>query len=298
MIERPPKLGNQNRKLPRPSALVRVSHHSFHTNIMKIPIDYHMHSQFSEDGDDTLESMCQRAIALGIPEIGFAEHWDVGPYETNPRYFKPEPWYAELERLRNRFAGQLVIRAGIEIDEPHLFPDEAKEVLQRDPFDYVIGSVHYVGENFMFNAEYFRTHTADEVYEAYFAELDRMVRSADLDIVAHFDIPARTGIPVFGYDPARYEEKIRSVLKTCIERNLALDVNVSGLRKPARNLMPDRLILQWYAEMGGQRLTLGSDAHRLPEVGLHLEKAIEAIRAVGIIQITQFKQRQARFVSS
>ena len=94
--------------------------------------------------------------------------------------------------------------------------------------------------------------------------------------MAHFDIPARAGKPIFGYEPARYEEKIRSALKTCIERGLALDVNVSGLRKPAQIIMPDPLILKWYAEMGGQRVTLGSDAHRLAEVSLHLDKAIDS----------------------
>jgi histidinol-phosphatase (PHP family) len=260
-----------------------------------IPHDYHMHTHFSEDGDDTPEAMCRRAIDLGIPEIGFSEHWDVGPYEKNPRYFKPEPWYIELERLRGLFAGQLVIRAGIEIAEPHLYPQETAEVLGRASFDYVIGSVHFVGGNFMFDGEYFRTHTADEVYDGYFSEMDRMLRTAEIDIVAHFDIPARTGKPIFGYDPSRYEEKIRIALKTCIERDLALDVNVSGLRKPARIIMPDPLILQWFAEMGGQRLTLGSDAHRLAEVSLHLDEGIKAIRAVGINRITRFERRQARF---
>ncbi len=263
-------------------------------NILSIPLDYHMHSHFSEDADDTPESMCLRAIDLGIPEIGFTEHWDVGPYEANPRYFKPEPWYVELERLRRLFDGKLIIRAGIEIAEPHLYPHEAKEVLQRAPFDYVIGSVHNVGENFIFNAEYFRSNTADEVYNSYFSELEQMVRTADIDIVAHFDIAARTGIPIFGYDPVRYGDKIRSVLKTCIERNLALDVNVAGLRKPARNIMPDPIILAWFVELGGQRFTFGSDAHRLTEVGLHLEKAVETIRVLGINRITRFEQRQAR----
>ena len=255
-----------------------------------------MHTNFSEDADDSPEAMCRRAIELGVPEIGFSEHWDVGPYETKPRFFKPEPWYAQLEHLRRLFAGQLLIRAGIEIDEQHLYPQATTEVLARVPFDYVIGSVHFVGPNFMFNGEYLQTHSADEVYNNYFAEMEQMVRTAELDIVAHFDIPARSGKPIFGYEPARYEEKIRSALNTCIERGLALDVNVSGLRKPSQIIMPDPLILQWYAEMGGQRVTLGSDAHRLPEVSLHLEKAIEAIRAVGIMHVTQFEQRKARLV--
>ncbi len=262
-----------------------------------IPLDYHIHSRFSEDAEEIPEAICRQAIAKGIPEIGFSEHWDVGPYETHPRFFKSETWYAELERLRTLFTGRLVIRAGIEIAEPHLYPQETAEVLERASFDYVIGSVHFVGRNFMFNAEYFRAHSADEVYRAYFTELDRMVLSADIDIVAHFDIPARTGKPIFGYEPDRYEDKIRSVLKNCIERGLALDINVSGLRKPARIIMPDPLILKWYAEMGGQRVTLGSDAHRLPEVSLHLEHALAAIWEAGITYITHFEQRQPRLVA-
>ena len=260
---------------------------------MKIPNDYHLHSRFSEDGDDTLESMCQQAIALGIPEIGFSEHWDVGPFEKNPRYFKPEAWYTEIEHLRGRLNGRLIIRAGIEIAEPHLYPQETSEVLGRGSFDYVIGSVHFVGSNFMFDEMYFQTHTADQVYGSYFAEMDRLVGAAELDIVAHFDIPARTCKPIFGYEPARYEERIRSVLKTCIERGLALDINVSGLRKASQIIMPDPLILGWYAEMGGQRVTLGSDAHRAPEVGLQLEQATQAIRAAGINHVTRFERRQA-----
>jgi histidinol-phosphatase (PHP family) len=261
--------------------------------LLMIPLDYHLHTCYSEDGDDSLEAMCQRAIELGIPEIGFSEHWDVGPYEINPRFFEPEPWYAEVERLRDLFSGQLIIRAGIEIAEPHLYPQETTEVYQRATFDYGIGSVHFVSENFMFNQDYFRSHTADKVYTEYFAELDRMVRTANIEIVAHFDLPARTGIPIFGYDPQRYEEQIRCVLKTCIERGLALDINVAGLRKLSHNIMPDPLILKWYIEMGGQRLTLGSDAHRVPELGLHLEAALEAIRSTGIDRLTQFKRRQA-----
>ncbi|HEY5268969.1 MAG TPA: histidinol-phosphatase HisJ family protein, partial [Anaerolineales bacterium] len=226
-----------------------------------IPLDYHMHTRFSEDGKDTLEAMCLRAIELGIPEIGFSEHWDVGPYEKNPRFFQPVPWYAELERLRELFAGKLTIRAGIEVAEPHLYPQPAAEVLTRTPFDYVLGSVHFVGPHFIFDEAYFRTHTADEIYRAYFVEVGTLLQTADLDILAHLDVPVRTAKPIFGYDPTRYEDQIRRILRMVIDRNLALEVNTAGLRKAAQNLMPDPLILKWYAGMGGERLTLGSDAH-------------------------------------
>jgi histidinol-phosphatase (PHP family) len=260
------------------------------------PIDYHMHSRFSEDGRDSPEAMCRRAIELGIPEIGFSEHWDVGPYEQHPRYFQPQAWFEELTRLRSLFAGQLTVRLGIEASEPHLYPDETAQMLARLPFDYVIGSVHFVGPDFMFDEAYFRSHTADQVYPRYFAELEKLVERADLDVVAHFDIPVRTAKPILGYEPARYEGRIRGILEKVIARGLALDVNTAGLRKPARNLMPDPRILQWYAEMGGQRVTLGSDAHMVDQVGLNLEKAVQALQAAGIRQVTRYQRRLAELL--
>ena len=263
---------------------------------MTIPLDYHIHTCFSEDSATLPEEMCRRAAELGLPEIGFSEHWDVGPYEANPRFFRPEPWFDELERLRGLFTGQLTIRAGIEISEPHLYPQDAAEVLGRASFDYILGSVHYVGEHLMFDESYFRQHTADEVYSAYFAELDKMVRIADIDIVAHFDIPARTAKPILGYDPTRYETIIRAILAVIIERDLALDVNAAGLRKPAQNLMPDPLILRWYHEMGGERITFGSDAHSVEHLGLNLDRALLAVREAGLTSVTQFEQRRARLI--
>jgi histidinol-phosphatase (PHP family) len=263
---------------------------------MLIPHDYHMHSTFSEDGASSPEEMCLRAIQLGIPEVGFTEHWDVGPYEENPRFFQPETWYAELERLRALFAGRLTIRAGIEISQPHLSPQDTTEVLKRVPFDYVLGSVHFVGRHFIFDEAYFRSRDADEVYRGYFSEVEALLQTADLDILAHLDIPARTGIPIFGYTPSRYEDQIRRILQLVIDRNLALDVNAAGLRKTAQNLMPDLLILKWYAGMGGQRLTLGSDAHQVDQVGLYLDSALESIRSAGLTHICQFELRQANFI--
>jgi len=259
-----------------------------------IPHDYHMHSSFSCDGSSKPEKMCHQALKLGIPEIGFSEHWDVGPYETEPRFLQVESWFEEIERLRRLFSGKLIIRRGIEISQPHLYQSETDEVLKRAPFDYVIGSVHFVGSHFMFDEEYFRQHDADKVYQGYFEELLQLVTDADLDVVAHFDVPVRTSKPILGYEPTRYEGLIRKVLERVITRGLALDINTAGLRKPVQNLMPDPLILSWYAEMGGKRVTLGSDAHEACQVGMHLDKGLAAIQAAGIPYITQFEQRQAR----
>jgi histidinol-phosphatase (PHP family) len=264
---------------------------------MFIPHDYHMHSTFSPDGKSTPEEMCRRAIELGIPEIGFTEHHDFNPLDKNPGRLQSDAWLAELQRLRSLFSGQLTIRAGIEISEPHLFPDQTAGLLERVPFDFVIGSLHFLGGHFLFDEKFYRQTPADGVFRAFFTELELMTRSPVFDILGHLDLPVRTSKPIYGgYDPARYEEYIRPVLQNVIAHNLALDVNAGGLRKPSQNLMPDPLILKWYAEMGGQCVTLGSDAHNAGQVGLNLETAIQAIRAAGLTHVAQFEQRQAQLL--
>ncbi len=88
--------------------------------------------------------------------------------------------------------------------------------------------------------------------------------------------------------------RFAELLGMIIKRNLALEVNAGGLRKASQNLMPDPLILKWYAAMGGERLTLGSDAHAASQVGLHLDTALEAVRTAGLSHLTQFAGRKGR----
>jgi histidinol-phosphatase (PHP family) len=182
------------------------------------------------------------------------------------------------------------------VAEPHLYPRAFTEIQERADFDYIIGSVHWVGPNFMFDERFFRQHTADEVYRNYFTELEQMVIVSDIDIVAHLDIPVRTAKPFLDYDPLRYEAQLHGILSIIIDRGLALDINTGGKRKPASNLMPDPLIVKWYAEMGGVHVTLGSDAHQADQVGLHLNTAMDAVRAAGLTQLTQFDLRKARLI--
>jgi histidinol-phosphatase (PHP family) len=256
-----------------------------------IPFDYHMHSNFSSDSDASVRAMCESAIRKGIPEIGLTEHYDLHPKER-PVFYRPEAWWEEIEGIRKSLEGQLFLRAGVEIGEPHRFPGEVHALLDRYPYDFVIGSLHYVGDDFMFNNKLLELRGADEIMQSYFLELGEMTRAPQFDILGHMDVPVRNGKLIWGsYDPRRYETLIRAVLQNCIDRGIALDVNSGGLRKPANNLMPDLLILHWYREMGGQLLTLGSDAHVPADVGLHLDQALKFIRESGLKFITRYELR-------
>jgi histidinol-phosphatase (PHP family) len=240
-----------------------------------------------------MEEMCQAAVTLGLAEIGFAEHYDLHPEDECYNWFKVEDWYAELERCRRLFKGQLTIRAGVEFSEPHIYPQGVQSLLVKLPFDYIIGSLHYVGNELIFLDEYFRKRTADQAFKDYFDELEKMTATGVFDILGHLDILALTAKLCYGsYDPTKYEPAIRSVLHNCIERGILLEINTQGLRKPAQMLVPGGEILRWYVEMGGQSICLGSDAHIASHLGMNLDVAVRTAYEIGLKTITCFDQRQ------
>lgn len=259
--------------------------------------DYHMHSNFSCDCKATMLDMCRSAIDKGIPEIGFSEHYDLYSGDTCPNYFKPAAWLAEMDRCRAELAGQLTILAGIEIGEPHIFQKETSLMLASYPFDYALGSLHWVGNGSMFDINYFKARPADEAFRLFFEELERMTRIGGFDILSHFDVPVRTAHAVYGaYDPARYEDLIRPVLRNCIDNGISLDLNTKALHLRANVMTPGFEILRWYAEMGGERVSLGSDAHKPEHVGAYLDVALEIAQRAGLKYVTHFAQRQAKLV--
>lgn len=261
-----------------------------------IPHDYHLHSNFSCDCRASPIEQCLSAIAKGIPEIGVTDHFDLHPLDECSGYFRPKDWAAELARARKKFAGRLIVRAGIELGEPHIYQAACQALLQSYPFDYALGSLHWVGDEVVFDPRYFR-RSADEAYGLFFEELERMTRVGGFDVLSHFDVVVRMGVPIYGeYDPRRYEDVIRAVLQNCIGRGIALDINTQGLRNRCQLLTPGVEILRWYVELGGERVTLGSDAHQPEYIAANFDAALDAMRAVGLKYVTQYDKREARLV--
>jgi len=258
--------------------------------------DYHLHSNFSCDGKASIVEQCLGAIAKGLPEIGITDHYDLHPGEECRDWFRLDEWAAELELAQKEFEGRLIIRAGIELGEPHLYQAETQAMLKRYPFDYALGSLHWVGDEVVFDHQYFR-RPPDEAFGLFFEELELMTRVGGFDVLSHFDVVVRAGKPIYGgYDPRRYEEAIRAVLKNCIEHGIALDLNTQGLRNRCQLLTPGVEILTWYRAMGGERITLGSDAHTPDVIAANFGAASEAMKMAGLKYVTMFEKREARLV--
>lgn len=259
-----------------------------------IPMDYHIHTQFSCDCEETMEAMGRAAVAAGINRIGFSDHFDPIPLDHCHDYFQPEAWWEALASCRSLFADVVSIQAGIEIGEPHRFPGETQALLSSYPWDYVLGSLHWIGEYFVFDSTYFES-TPKEAYTQYFNELKKMVTVGDFDILAHMDIVKRYGFDTYGdFDPGQFEAEIRAVLKIAAERGLAIEVNTSTLRRPVSRTSPGQKILRWFYEEGGEHVALGSDAHHTEDVGSGLHHALTNLRAAGFTKLTRFERRKAK----
>ncbi len=259
----------------------------------RIPLDYHMHSTASCDSRASMADMCRSALARGIPEIAFTEHFDPKPEDICAGYYQPDVYFAALEEARREFAPQgLTIRAGVELGEYHRYSAVHNPVLDAWPYDIALGSLHWVGEASIFDANHFRAHTPREAFEAYFSELAAMVRFGGFDVLAHADVVKRAAYPVYGrFAISDWEAQVREVWAACIEQGIGIEINTAALRQAVHEVHPGPESLRWYREMGGEILTIGSDSHRPDHVGYGLDVALDAARAAGFTRLASFERR-------
>lgn len=241
-----------------------------------------------------MTAMCQSALERGITEIAFTEHFDGHPLDICRHYYQPAQYFERLAAARERFAPQgLAIRAGVELGEPHIYHAEQVPVLDQYPYDIVLGSLHWIGNDNVFDRDYFRTHDLKSVLEAYFTELEQVVRAGGFDVLAHADVFKRAAFGVYGpQDTTNWEDWVRPVWQACIETGIGIEINTAPLRRGVPEVHPGPAMLRWYREMGGEILTLGSDAHQPDHVGWALEDAVDLARAAGFERVAIFEGRQ------
>lgn len=261
----------------------------------RYPHDYHLHSNLSVDCDVPMAAQCARAVELEIGELCVTEHSDWHPLDLGFGYYRPDAYFAELARCRERFDGRLTLLAGVELSEPHMHPEEARALLAAWPYDLAIGSLHFVGDLMSLDREFFDRRDARVAYESYFSDLATMVRAGGFDIVGHLDVPKRVGHALCGYDARDYEEPIRAVLRACVEHGIGIEINTSTYRRGVGEPCPPGCVLSWYRELGGEILTLGSDAHDPAALAAHFDEALELARAAGFRYLTHFRARVPRF---
>jgi len=232
-----------------------------------------------------------------LTEIALTDHADCNPADEAANRYDPDRAYETTELARRSRGSRITIHHGVELGEPHLFERQYRRVYQM-PLDVVIGSIHYVG-SYGVHSDLFDATEMSEGIGKYFDLVLEMVKASDIDVLGHLDYFERyTRRRDLGrYDPADFEARIRAILEAIIIRRIALEINTSGYRAGLDRPFPHPAVIQWYKEMGGTLLSLGSDAHRAEHVAGDLAQAAEILTRIGFKQYHLYRQRRSWSVS-
>ncbi|WP_145414910.1 histidinol-phosphatase HisJ [Paenibacillus xylanexedens] len=268
-------------------------------------IDYHTHHERCGHAVGRLEEYVQRGIAIGLSQIGLSDHMPllhVDPAEYYPEMAMPMdelPRYVEeCFTLKERYRGQIDVRVGLEGDYIEGFESEIRSIIERYPWDYVIGSVHFLGEWDI--TDFRQTHHWEgkdvlEVYRQYYDAVSKAAATGLYDIIGHSDVIKR-----FGYvpSPEQNEERIAledAALQAIAKSGCAMELNASGLSKPCAEMFPSRRMLTEAIRLGIP-LTMGSDAHDPMKLGDYLPEAEALLHELGCKQVAVFESRQRSFI--
>lgn len=236
----------------------------------------------------------EKGLAAGLTEIGFSDHLPFF-HKRDPGYtmaLEELPGYVEeVERLRRRYP-TIRIKLGIEAD---YFPGqeiETEQLILAHPFDYVLGSVHFIdgwGFDIPEEKESWKGKDVEEVYRRYFDLLRQSARISFFDIIGHSDL-----VKKFGYRPnVALDREIDETAHVFKEEGVTVEINTSGLRKPAKEIYPSAALLEAYHKYGVP-IVFGSDAHAPAEVGGDFDQALALARKVGYQEALIYEGRKVK----
>lgn len=278
-----------------------------------IKSDNHVHTSFSTDSDTLMEKMLIRALEIGFSSICFTDHidYDFPTKKSTPEFlFDISEYFNEMKRLEPIYTN-IKIRYGIELG---IKPDIAKKCLNLTssfPFDFVIGSTHLVNNiDPYFDIFWENTDENTAILSYYESTLENIKSGVDFDVYGHIDYIIRY-TPYMKklrakklYDENYINEKleksleiIEEILKTLLSLGKGIEINTGGLKYGLGHTHPHEKILKMYKELGGEIITVGSDAHEPKYLGYEFNKAAEILKSCGFKYYTEFTSRKPDMIS-
>jgi histidinol-phosphatase (PHP family) len=241
-----------------------------------------------------MEEYGRRAKELRIHEIGFSDHINlrrVGDYDVSPIHLFPE-YVKNFRAFKDK--SNLPVKLGVEID---FFPeavDDIKRFVSRYPFDYVTGSVHFIGEwmvDWRKQIEEYQKRDIMQIYEQYFGLVQQLCHSGIFDNLGHPDL-----IKIFGYRPEQdYSHVLAETAEAVADAGMSVEINTSGLRRPCAEIYPSEQFLGILHDYGVP-IVFGSDAHEPGNAGRDLDQAVKLAKRVGYRQVCVYSGRRREAV--
>lgn len=258
-----------------------------------LPADIHLHSKYCGHATGELEQYVERAVELGLAAVGFAFHLPVtipAAYKVNLSRGELDLLAREVEKLREAYRDDLPVLLGGEADCLPGQEDAVAELAAAYPFDYLIGSVHFLdGWAFDHPAEVagFDGRDVRELYEAYFGRVMGAMETGLFDVVGHIDL-----IKKFGHRPeGDWSELVERVCGVAAERGVCVEINTAGIDKPVGEQYASAEFVGKCFEHGVP-IAFGSDAHAPGEVGRYFPRVVALARAAGYESYAYFERRE------
>jgi len=277
--------------------------------------DWHTHNEMCHHAVGSIEDYLRQAIKSRLQTIGISDHFPYEflknieriPYEeyaiTLPEI---EDYLSTAEKLKEKFKTNINVRVGFEVD---YFKNQALALNKhlnktKNRLDYILGSIHILNfrdgrgawgfDDSRFRRD-FEYYGSQQVYINYYKKLQKMIKSEDFDfdIVGHLDLPKK-----FNDNPTNKEEVFDEVLKTLElikARDLTVEINTGGLRKPCKEQYPSEKIIKEMYSLDIPIL-LGSDAHKPKDTGYKFLKILKILKKIGYNQLAHFDKRQRNFI--
>ena len=256
--------------------------------------DFHMHSHVSFDGHDSAINMARAAAAAGMKEICFTDHMDYDPMHPEYSYAFDIAVYNK-EYIDLHVPG-LKIRYGFEFG---MLPDNQAQFekdLSRRKWDFVLGSAHFAGGQDVYRAEYWVEKTPYQAILGSLEETLACVKNHDAyDVLAHLTFVGKAGgnpnkQPILYKD---YREVVDEIFKILAAKGKGLELNTSGLDR-CGDYLPGMEYLRRFKELGGEIVTVGSDAHHGNRAGQYCHEACRAVQEI-FGYVCTFESRNPQF---
>ena len=265
--------------------------------------DQHIHCNCSQDSRAPMRAMAEASRDAGIAMVCFTDHVEMDdPYTGRIGPNWAERWPAMRSTWQALAADPpagIEVRLGMELAAANHLPELAAEAAAASELDFVLGSLHNLRntEDFYFY-KYESRADCDRLNRAYLAELQEIAELDCFDVMAHVGYTVRymskAGFPV-RIEPEEYGRELTALFRTLIHRGKGIEVNTSGLRQLGHTY-PHESILSLYRALGGEIITIGSDAHRPEDAGAGVALAQELLRSLGFRYFTEYRKRQPEFI--
>lgn len=262
--------------------------------------DSHTHSSNSFDGKCSVDEMCRRAINKGLHAIAVTDHCEAPLIKEGSKcrygYFDKTIPKSNRETLiaKEKYADKIKVLSGIELGEPMHDPACTQKALAYGEYDFIIASVHNLRQTEDFYYIDYSKADISRLLNLYFDELCETAAFECFDSLAHLTYPLRYIMRDTGkiIDLNDYRDKLDLIYKILIKNKKALEINVSGFSKELASSLPDENEIRRFRMLGGEYITIGSDAHNSDDVGKDIEKGIETAKNAGFTHYAIYENRK------